>query len=137
MSLYWVLKTLHLLSAIVFIGCVYMRTVVVPRIKPAIGEGPYKAVEVALAVPSRAFGAVNNSILAITGIWLYMYRLPEPTVGVVFKAFLGLLAVTLFFTAPLFVHRMEERFAGFKRRFHWMLLGVMVLIVGTAKWVFG
>lgn len=137
MDTYLILKALHLLSATFFIGCVYMRALVIPGIEPAIGKDSFKKVKVAMEKPSRAFGRVSNAILALTGIGLFLYHMPSATIGVYIKVALGTLLILLFFTAPLFTNKGEARFPGFKQNFHIALLVLMVALIFCVVWVFG
>lgn len=130
------LKTLHLITAIFFIGCVYFRTLIVPRIKPSLGTEKFGEVESLLAIHSRRFGSFNNALLFISGLCLYYLYFDSSAWLLHFKAFLGLLLVVLFYLAPFFVPPLTRSYAGFKSAFHRFLLGMMLLLVVLSQALF-
>jgi len=133
MSLFIVAKLAHITSAIFFIGCVYFRTLIVPRMKPVVGENVLQSVEMALVKPSRAFGRVNNAILLLSGSYLFYYYFDAENTLLHVKATLGLLVITFFYTAPFFVFRLP---LAVRLKVHHTLLAVMLVIIVCSQLMF-
>lgn len=133
MSLFIVAKLAHITSAIFFIGCVYFRTLIVPRIKPVVGENVLQSVEMALVKPSRAFGRINNAILLLSGSYLFYYYFDAENTLLHVKATLGLLVITFFYTAPLFVFRLP---LALRLKVHHTLLSFMLVIIVCSQLMF-
>ena len=136
MSFFLLAKIIHITSAIFFIGCVYFRTLIVPRIEPVLGRARYEETEIALAKPSRAFGRVNNALLLLSGSYLFYYYFDVHNSLLHSKATLGFVVIALFYSAPYFVPKVSAYIKGFKRYFHHVLLLLMLLIVLFSQLMF-
>lgn len=133
MSFFIVAKLAHITSAIFFIGCVYFRTLIVPRIKPVVGEDILQRVEMALVKPSRAFGRVNNAILLFSGSYLFYHYFDASNSLLHVKATLGLLVIAFFYTAPFFVFRLP---LALRLKVHHTLLAFMLIIIVCSQLMF-
>jgi hypothetical protein len=133
MTLFIVAKLAHITSAIFFIGCVYFRTLIVPRIRPVVGEEVLQRVEMALVKPSRAFGRVNNAILLLSGSYLFYTYFDASNSLLHVKAMLGFLVIAFFYTAPFFVFRLP---LALRLKVHHTLLALMLVIIVCSQLMF-
>ena len=136
MNLFLLAKIVHISSAIFFIGCVYFRTLIVPRIARVLGKERFEETEMALAKPSRAFGRVNNAVLLVSGAYLFYSYFDVHNTFLHVKATLGFAVIALFYSAPYFVPQLAQRIKGFKRYFHHILLLLMLFIVLFSQMMF-
>jgi len=136
MNFFLLAKIIHITSAIFFIGCVYFRTLIVPRIAGVLGKERYEETEMALAKPSRAFGRVNNAILFFSGSYLFYCYFDAHNLLLHVKATLGFVVIALFYSAPYFVPKLTAHIKGFKRYFHHILLLLMLLIILCSQLMF-
>lgn len=130
-------KLFHIASAILFIGCIYFRNFILPRARLALDSMQFEAMESAMSPRTRMMGKINNTILLLSGLFL-AYTYYEPTNALLHvKMAFGLSIITMFFGAPLIMHR----FTGEKKRqiktvYHHMMFALMVGIVILSQTMF-
>ena len=122
MTLLIVAKLINIASAILFIGCVYFRTLILPR---------------ALSPRTRFIGKINNTLLLLSGLYLaYTYFEPS-NVLLHLKMTLGLVVIAMFFCAPLIMHRfMGEKKQKIRTIYHHSMFALMVVIVILSQTMF-
>ncbi len=131
-----IIKIIHISTAIIFIGCVFFRTVNVPKVKPDMDSKSYAKLSQSLGKASRATGNINVPILFVSGLYLF-YHYFDPTNALLHaKATLGLLIVILFAFAPIFVPKISKKYPSFKHNFHLFLLICMAMIVILSQTMF-
>lgn len=136
MSLFVLIKIIHITSAIFFIGCVYFRTLILPQIKPVVGKVTFEKVDTALVKPSRRFGSINNALLLLSGGYLYYHYFEANNIFLHVKIILGLAVITFFYSAPLFVPKLAQKYPLIKLKIHHALLAFMLLIVLLSQVMF-
>lgn len=132
-----VAKLIHIASAILFIGCVYFRTLILPRARFALNNAQFEAMESALSPRTRLIGKVNNTLLLLSGLFL-AHTYFEPSNGLLhMKITLGLIVIAMFFGAPLIMHRfMGAKKQKIKTMYHHTMLALMVAIVILSQVMF-
>ena len=130
-------KIFHIASAILFIGCVYFRTFILPKALVTLGGERFEAMESALSSRTRLMGKINTTILLFSGLFL-AYSYFEPTnVLLHVKMTLGLVVVAMFWCAPLIMHRfMGEKKRKIKTIYHHSMFALMVCIVILSQTMF-
>lgn len=130
-------KLFHIASAVLFIGCIYFRNFILPRARLVLDQAHFEAMESAMSPRTRMMGKINNTILLLSGLFL-AYTYYEPTNALLHvKMAFGLSVITMFFGAPLIMHR----FTGDKKRqiktvYHHMMFALMVGIVILSQTMF-
>ena len=137
MTLLIVAKLIHIASAILFIGCIYFRTFILPRARFALDSAQFEAMENALSPRTRAIGKINNTFLLLSGLFL-AYTYFEPTNALLhLKMTLGLIVIAMFFCAPLIMHRlMGAKKQKIKTIYHHSMFALMVAIVILSQVMF-
>ncbi len=137
MTILLVAKLIHIASAILFIGCVYFRTLILPRARFALDSAQFEAMESALSPRTRFIGKINNTLLLLSGLYLaYTYFEPS-NVLLHLKMTLGLVVIAMFFFAPLIMHCfMGEKKQKIKTIYHHSMFALMVVIVIFSQTMF-
>lgn len=132
-----VAKLIHIASAILFIGCVYFRTLILPRARFALDSAQFEAMESALSPRTRLIGKVNNTLLLLSGLFLAHTYFEPSNVLLHIKMTLGLVVIAMFFCAPLIMYRfMGEKKQKIKTMYHHTMFALMVAIVILSQVMF-
>ena len=130
-------KLFHIASAILFIGCVYYRTFILPRARLALNNGQIEALESALAPRTRMSGKINNMILLISGVFLAYVYFDPTNVLFLLKIVFGLIVIAMFLCAPLIMHHFEGAIKQrLKKSYHYVMFSFMIVIVFLSQTMF-
>lgn len=136
MNLLIVAKIVHLLTVIIFMGCVFFRTFTLPKIKKYVDIDFYQKVDKHLSVASRSYGVYNALVLLISGTYLAYFHYNPSNILLIYKIIIAVLIVVIFWLAPLFVHRITKKHPSFKQNFHWAVLSSMFVVVVISQLMF-
>lgn len=137
MTILLVAKLIHIASAILFIGCVYFRTLILPRARFALDSAQFEAMESALSPRTRFIGKINNTLLLLSGLFLAHTYFEPNNVLLHIKMTLGFIVIAMFFCAPLIMHRfMGEKKQKIKTIYHHSMFALMVVIVILSQTMF-
>ena len=137
MNLLIAAKLIHIVSAILFIGCVYFRTFILPRARVVLGNGSFEMMESALAPRSRFIGTINNTLLLLSGLFLAHSYFEPTNILLHVKMTLGLLVIAMFFCAPRIMHRFEgEKKQKIKTIYHHTMFALMGCIILLSQTMF-
>lgn len=137
MNILIVAKLIHIASAILFIGCVYFRTLILPRARFALDSAQFEAMESALSPRTRFMGKINNTLLLLSGLFLAHTYFEPTNVLLHVKMTLGLIVIAMFFVAPLIMHRFTgEKKQKIKTIYHHSMFALMVCIVILSQTMF-
>ena len=132
-----VVKVIHITTAILFIGCVYFRTFILPRAKLALDMPRFEAMESALSSRTRMIGKVNNTLLLFSGAYLAYHFFYPSAVLLHLKITLGLIVIGMFFGAPLIMHRFEGiKKQKIKTLYHHTMFALMLCIIVLSQTMF-
>lgn len=136
MSVLLIAKIIHIMSAILFMGCVFFRTFISPALKSEFGKDSYQNIEFILSKASRKIGIKNVFLLFLSGLYLFYYYFDVNNVLLNVKAILGMIIIITFYLAPFFVHKISQKYSTFKRNFHLILFMFMIIIVLLSQIMF-
>jgi len=128
MSLYLVVKIIHLMGAIFFISVVGFRTVILPVLKKEFDENTYLKINKLTGKRARTIIKINNLFLILSGSYLLSLRWDHATTVVYFKVTLGLLLAVTFYFVPYIMEWQKNR-KGFSEVFHYLFFTSMLIVV--------
>ena len=129
MEVYLVVKTVHIICVIFFIGVVSFRTFIVVDLKKQFDLTLYKKIDNLLGKKARSIIKINNVFLIITGIYLATYYF-QIGIGLVLwiKIGLGAILALTFYIVPLIMAKMKN-VAWFNMFFHHLFFTLMMITV--------
>lgn len=135
MSLFIVVKIIHVLSAIFFIGVVGFRTFIFPVLKKHIDKYHYLLYDKAVGLRARSIIKINNIFLILSGIYLFSYYLQIANIVLYIKITLGLILALTFYIVPFIMKRFQA-ITWFSTAFHHTFFSLMILTVVLSQLVF-
>ena len=136
MEVYLVVKTVHIISAIFFIGVVSFRTFVMVDLKKRFDLELYRQIDSLLGKKARSIIKINNVFLIISGIYLAMYYF-QTGIGLLLwiKIGLGATLALSFYVVPLMMAKMKN-IPWFNTFFHHLFFTLMMITVILSQFVF-
>ncbi len=135
MSFFILVKIIHILCAIFFIGVVGFRTFILPAAQGKLDKDLQEKVMSAIGFRARSIIKINNVFLILSGLYLFHSYSAEFNLLLLIKAFLGLVVASLFYFAPFFIKKYKY-FPWFNKAFHHSFFSLMILIVVLSQIVF-
>ena len=136
MEVYLVVKTVHIISAIFFIGVVSFRTFIMVDLKKRFDLELYRQIDSLLGKKARSIIKINNVFLIISGIYLAMYYF-QTGIGLLLwiKIGLGATLALSFYIVPLIMDKMKN-IPWFNTFFHHLFFTLMMITVILSQFVF-
>ena len=136
MEVYLVVKTVHIISAIFFIGVVSFRTFIMVDLKKRFDLELYRQIDSLLGKKARSIIKINNVFLIISGIYLAMYYF-QTGIGLLLwiKIGLGATLALSFYIVPLIMAKMKN-IPWFNTFFHHLFFTLMMITVILSQFVF-
>ena len=136
MTLFLLAKVIHIITAIIFIGCVWFRTFIIPNLHKHIDKEQYKKVNSVMSKASRSFGVKNVLVLLVSGLYLFYSYFDTTNMLLHLKATIGVMIVITFYLAPFFVHKVTKKYPNFQHNFHLALFVLMMVLVVVSQLMF-
>lgn len=133
--MYELLKTIHIITIVLFVGTVFFRTFVLFKLSKIYEKQESMKIQKFLGNEARKIIRVNNFILIISGILLYtLYYLQTASMILIFKATLGLLLALAFFAIPKFLEKIDAK-PRFTILFHYFYFALLLLVIIFSQYI--
>jgi len=136
MEINLIVKTVHIICAIFFIGVVFFRTFIITDLKKNLDLITYIKMDNLIGKRARNIIKINNIFLISSGIWLSIYYF-STGVGVLLWIKIGIggiLALT-FYVVPFIMLKMKH-LSWFNMFFHYSFFTLMMIVVILSQFAF-
>ena len=133
--MYELLKTVHLISVILFIGTVFFRTFVILKLERVFTKDEMMKVQSSLGGQARKIIKINNLFLILSGLLLLLLYINGQTATLHIKITLGLILVVAFYFVPLLFTKMDAN-RKFKTIFHYTYFSLLILVVILSQFIY-
>ncbi|QKF72548.1 putative membrane protein [Aliarcobacter faecis] len=133
--MYELLKTIHIITIVLFVGTVFFRTFVLFKLSKIYEKQESMKIQKFLGNEARKIIRINNSILIISGILLYtLFYMKSASLILIIKAILGLLLALAFFGIPKFLEKINTK-PKFTILFHYFYFSLLLLVIIFSQYI--
>lgn len=133
--MYELLKTIHIITIVLFVGTVFFRTFVLFKLSKIYEKQESMKIQKFLGNEARKIIRINNSILIISGILLYtLFYMKSASLILIIKAILGLLLALAFFGIPKFLEKINAK-PRFTILFHYFYFSLLLLVIIFSQYI--
>jgi len=133
--IYLIVKIIHILSMLFFVGVVSFRTFIMPVLKNKFDKHMYLSIDKIIGLRARSIMKVNNILLIASGLYLLSLHVDSLNVLLVLKVALGLLLASSFYVVPMIMKKFNH-IKWFSQFFHYLFFGLMILVVVLSQIMF-
>ncbi|OCL92194.1 hypothetical protein [Aliarcobacter thereius] len=128
--MYEFIKTIHLLTVILFVGTVFFRTFVLFKLNKYFESKQSLNIQKILGKEARRIIGINNIILILTGFYLfYTFYLQSASIVLKSKMILGLILVIIFYMLPKILEKIGANLrVSLSLHYIYFLLLILVII---------
>jgi len=123
-----IIKAVHIITVILFVGTMFFRTFVLLGLQKHLGDEKSLALERIIGPRARRIITVNNIFLMISGLYLFSFHISGGLWALHLKATLGFIAASLFYFVP-YILRKGAAIKGFRYSFHYGYFSLLIAIV--------
>lgn len=130
MSFFIIVKIIHIITAIFFIGVVGFRTFIFPVLKKYLDKHTYLSCDKAVGLRARGIIKINNIFLILSGLYLLTFYIEDINPLLLTKVVIGFILAVSFYIVPLIMKKMQSKkwfSTAFHHTFFFLLLSTVVL----------
>ncbi|RBQ31380.1 hypothetical protein CRU92_07955 [Arcobacter sp. FW59] len=133
--MYELLKTIHIITIVLFVGTVFFRTFVLFKLSKIYDKQESIKIQKFLGSEARKIIKVNNFTLIISGVLLYtLYYFQSDSYILIFKVILGLILALAFFVIPKFLEKINAK-PRFTVSFHYIYFALLLLVIIFSQYI--
>lgn len=133
--MYEFIKSIHLLTVVMFVGTMFFRTFIMLGLKNQFSGIELKKIEQAMGPRARKIVGVSNIILILSGVFLFVYHTNSEVIFLHIKILLGLIAVILFYFVPN-IFKKTEHIKNFRVIFHYIFFSLLVSLIFLSQFMY-
>ncbi len=133
--LYTLVKIVHLVTVMFFIGVVSFRTFIMPVLKTKYDKHTCLSIDKVVGLKARSIIKINNIFLIFSGLYLFSFHLETANVLLHIKVTIGLVLALAFYAVPVIMKKFNH-IKWFSQVFHYLFFSLMMVTVVLSQRMF-
>ena len=135
MSFYILVKIVHIVTMVFFIGVVSFRTFIMPVLKSKYDKQTYQNIDKLISIKARSIIKINNLFLIASGLYLFGLHVNTIDILILLKVGIGLVLASTFYIVPMIMKELIH-IKWFSQFFHYLFFGLMMIVVVLSQFIF-
>lgn len=133
--MYELIKTIHIITVIIFVGTVFFRTFVLFKLNKEFTKEESKKIQDFLRNEARKIVAINNIVLILTGLILFFTYWQHAPIILHIKATLGIVLVIAFFFIPKILNYFNAKQES-RIKIHYLYFSLLLITVALSQYIY-
>jgi hypothetical protein len=135
LTLYILVKIIHILTMIFFVGVVSFRTFIMPVLKSKFDKQTYGRIDKFIGQRARSIIKINNLLLIASGLYLFSLHVDSIDIIFLLKVGVGLVLASAFYIVPMIMKELSH-IKWFSQFFHYLYFSLMIIVVVLSQLIF-